>query len=96
MERFSQSGDIHFEVTQVKIRKSPQYGQPFSAIGTLDFYHDTCFISGVLYRDTDQINGADFALFEQYARAMNCKKIQYVRYKKGSAKLCEKPLLPLA
>jgi hypothetical protein len=80
MKRHIQIDDWDFEVVQVRARKTPAYGQPYTCVVTINLLDDTCFMDGMLDKDSENFNKADSETFVKFGQAMEAQSIDYTRY----------------
>jgi hypothetical protein len=80
IQRNMQINGWDFEVVQVRARKTQGYGQPYSCTATLNFIDNTCYIEGMLAKDSDHFNKADGLTFLEFGSVMAITSIEYTRY----------------
>jgi hypothetical protein len=80
MQRNMQINGWHFEVVQVRARKTPSYGQPYTCTATLNFIDNTCYIDGMLAKDGNNFNKTDGLTFIEFGSVMDVDSIEYTRY----------------
>lgn len=80
MKRHIQIDDWVFEVVQVRARKTPAYGQAYTGVVTVNLLDDTCFMDGMLDKNSENFSKADGEAFVKFGQLMETQKIDYTRY----------------
>ena len=72
-----QEGEWWWEVTEVTLRKTPKYGLPYTAIGTLKIVDKEVHIVGLLSKDT--ITKKDLSSLNNVVRKLGYEKFTYTK-----------------
>ena len=77
MERTFQVGDWNFEIVQLRARKTPEFGRPFSAVANITIANTEAHVEGLL--SIEKITTTDYRTFDSVVDMLDCNKMIYRR-----------------
>jgi len=85
--RFIQLDNWIFEVKSVRAIKVNNYGKPYDAIANFSFNGDNAYIDGLMTRDEEKFNKADYQVFMRLCQKFGIKQAQFDRFKNNQFQL---------
>lgn len=77
MSNKTQVGDWSFEIVQIRARKTPKYGEPYTAIANVTIVNGVAHIEGLL--SVDGVSIKDVRSIKKYLKDLGFDKYVHVR-----------------